>query len=225
MRALVVEDFAPLRRAVVEAIEQLGWSVDASDNGQEGLWYATGNPYDVIVLDLMLPKMHGLDVLKKLRQQGGEMPVLILSAQDDVDDRVRGLDAGADDYLIKPFAVEELKARLRTLVRRSGPSRSPALQVGSLLIDTRNRTVHRGQRVVELTPREYAILEYLMRHVGKLVTRTDIWESVYSFHDDGQSNVVDVYISSMRKKLEAAGEPRLIHTRRGHGYILENSPA
>lgn len=220
MRALVVEDFDPLRRAIVEAIQQLGWAVEATGQGREGFWFATGTTFDIIVLDLMLPGMPGLELLQKYRQQGGESPVLILSAKDQVEDRVAGLDAGADDYLIKPFAIEELQARVRTLVRRQGPSRSPMLQVGDLEIDPRLRRVRSAEREVPLTPREYAVLEYLARHPDEVVTRSDIWENVYCFHDEGQSNVVDVYISSLRRKLEAQGEPRLIHTRRGYGYML-----
>lgn len=221
MKALIVEDFDPLRKAVVEAVEQLGWAVDATGSGTEGLWYATTSEYDVIVLDLMLPGLNGLELLQKFRERGGEAAVLILSARDEVEDRVAGLDAGADDYLVKPFAVEELQARVRTLVRRRGPTRSPTLRVGTVAIDTRRRSVFCSDQAVDLTPREYSILEYLVRHRGEVVSRTEIWENIYSFHDDGQSNVVDVYISSLRKKLESHDNPRIIHTRRGHGYILD----
>lgn len=221
MRALVIEDFDALRLAVVDALDQLGWAVDATGDGKEGLWYAKGTDYDVIVLDLMLPGMPGLDVLRQLRSGGGNSPVLILSAKDGVQDRVDGLDAGADDYLIKPFAVEELQARVRSLVRRRSPNRSPEVCIGTMAIDRSRRRVTSANRPIELTPREYAILEFLVLRQGEVVSRTSIWDHVYSFNDDGQSNVVDVYISSLRRKLECHGEPRIIHTRRGHGYILE----
>lgn len=220
MRGLVVEDYTPLRSAVVSALKTEGWAVDSSNNGREGLWYAQSAAYDTIILDLMLPDKTGMDVLRELRAGGGESPVLILTARSEVDDRVAGLDAGADDYLIKPFAMTELLARVRSLVRRRGSTRSPHMVIGDLVIDTVRRMVTRDGSNIDLSPREYALLEYLANRPGEIVSRSDIWEHVYDFHADCQSNVVDVYVGYLRKKLEADDRPRLIHTKRGHGYML-----
>ena len=219
MRALVVEDYAPVRTAVVEGLTENGFAVDSSADGEEGLWFAQQNPYDVIVLDLMLPKLDGLGVLRKLRASGSTVPVLVLTARDGVDDRVRGLDTGADDYLVKPFAFAELLARVRVLVRRRYDA-APVIRIGDLEIDTTKRAVKRGDESIVLSAREYALLEYLALRAGQLVTRTEIWEHVYDFHSDAHSNVVDVYIGYLRKKLERDGAAKLIHTRRGQGYVL-----
>ena len=194
--------------------------MDATGDGEEGLWYARSGDYDAVVLDLMLPKMDGLTILRQLRRQGSAVPVLILTARDTVSDRVRGLDLGADDYLVKPFALEELLARLRALVRRKYEARSPAVQVGDLTIDTSTRTVCRAGRTIPLTPREYAMLELLAVRAGQVVTRTEIWEHVYEFDAEPNSNVIDVYVARLRRRLEQDGLPRLIHTRRGIGYVL-----
>jgi len=220
MRALVVEDYAPVCKAVTEGLAENGFAVDSAADGEEGLWYAQQNPYDVIVLDLMLPKLDGLTVLGRLRGAGARVPVLLLTARDGVDDRVRGLDAGADDYLVKPFAFVELLARVRALVRRHYDSRDPVVRVGDLEIDTTKRAVRRSGETIALSAREYALLEYLALRAGELVTRTDIWEHVYDFASETHSNVVDVYIGYLRKKLEREGAPKLIHTRRGQGYVL-----
>ena len=219
MRALVVEDYAPVRTAVVEGLTENGFAVDSSADGEEGLWFAQQNPYDVIVLDLMLPKLDGLGVLRKLRASGSTVPVLVLTARDGVDDRVRGLDTGADDYLVKPFAFAELLARVRVLVRRRYDA-APVIRIGDLEIDTTKRAVKRGDESIVLSAREYALLEYLALRADQLVTRTEIWEHVYDFHSDAHSNVVDVYIGYLRKKLEREGAAKLIHTRRGQGYVL-----
>jgi len=219
MRALVVEDYAPVRTAVVEGLTENGFAVDSSADGEEGLWFAQQNPYDVIVLDLMLPKLDGLGVLRKLRASGSTVPVLVLTARDGVDDRVRGLDTGADDYLVKPFAFAELLARVRVLVRRRYDA-APVIRIGDLEIDTTKRAVKRGDESIVLSAREYALLEYLALRAGQLVTRTEIWEHVYDFHSEAHSNVVDVYVGYLRKKL---GTPQLIHTRRGQGYVLGGS--
>jgi two-component system, OmpR family, copper resistance phosphate regulon response regulator CusR len=220
MRVLVVEDYVPLRRAVVQGLEEAGFAVDATGDGQEALWYATDDTYDVIVLDLMLPGIDGLTLLKRMREAGNKTHVLILTAKDTLDDRLRGLNLGADDYLTKPFAFEELLARIRALVRRKYDAKDPLIHVGDLEIDTVRRIVHRGEQAIELTAREYALLEFLALRAGSLVTRTDIWEHVYEFHSSPESNVVDVYIGYLRKKIEHPGQPRLIHTRRGQGYVL-----
>lgn len=216
MRALVVEDYAPVRKAVTEGLVENGFAVDNAADGEEGLWYAQQNLYDVIVLDLMLPKVDGLTVLGRLPAGGARVPVLLLTARDGVDDRVRGLDAGADDYLVKPFAFAELLA----LVRRQYDVRDPIVRVGDLEVDTTKRAVRRGGETITLSAREYALLEYLALRAGDLVTRTEIWEHVYDFASDTHSNVVDVYIGYLRKNLERDGAPKLIHTRRGQGYVL-----
>ena len=205
---------------MTNALKIMGWAVDSSDNGKEGLWYARSNAYDVVILDLMLPGMLGLDVLRSLRADGNEVPVLILTARTDVKERVAGLDAGADDYLAKPFAMTELMARVRSIVRRNGPTRSPVIAIGDLCIDSVRKGVSYQNMTIELSPREFALLEYLATRAGEVVSRTDIWEHVYDFHADCQSNVVDVYIGYLRKKLEAGNKPRLIHTKRGYGYLL-----
>ena len=220
MRALVVEDYAPIRNAVVEGLTENGFAVDAAADGEEGLWLAESNPYDVVVLDLMLPKIDGRTVLAKLRAKKIGVPVLVLTAKDAVEDRVKGLDAGADDYLVKPFAFAELLARVRALVRRRYETRDPTIKIGDLEIETTKRVVRRGGETITLSAREYALLEYLAMRVGQLVTRTEIWEHVYDFRSDTHSNVVDVYIGYLRKKLERDGTAKLIHTRRGQGYLL-----
>lgn len=220
MRALIVEDYVSLRTAIANALKISGWAVDSSDNGKEGLWYASSNSYDVVILDLMLPGLPGLDLLRRLRSAGNEVPVLILTARSDVQERVAGLDAGADDYLAKPFAMTELMARVRSIVRRNGPTRAPAVSVGDLTIDTVHKQVSYEGTAIDLSPREFALLEYLATRPGEVVSRTDIWEHVYDFHADCQSNVVDVYVGYLRKKLEAGDRPRLIHTKRGYGYLL-----
>ena len=220
MRVLVVEDYAPVRTAVREGLAENGFAVDTASDGEEGLWLAESNPYDVIVLDLMLPKLDGTSVLKKLRSKGLQVAVIVLTARDQLDDRVRGLDLGADDYLVKPFAFAELLARVRALVRRRYDMRDPTIRVADVEIDTARREVRRAGETVMLSAREYALLEYLAMRVGQVVTRTDIWEHVYDFHSEAHSNVVDVYIGYLRKKLERDGAPKLIHTRRGQGYLL-----
>jgi DNA-binding response OmpR family regulator len=220
MRVLVVEDYAPVRRSVSQGLAEQGFAVDTAADGEDGLWYAEQNPYDAIVLDLMLPKLDGLAVLRRLRAQGATVPVLLLTARDGVEDRVAGLDTGADDYLVKPFALAELIARVKALIRRRYAQVAPAIRVGDLELDTVRRSVRRGGVAIALSAREYALLEYLAMRAGELVTRSEIWEHVYDFAAEVQSNVVDVYIGYLRRKLEHAGQPRLIHTRRGQGYVL-----
>jgi DNA-binding response OmpR family regulator len=220
MRVLLVEDDSPLREALVQGLEEAGFAVDASADGEEGLWYARSAEHDVIVLDLMLPRVDGLAVLSRLRREGSSVPVLILTARDTVEDRVKGLNLGADDYLIKPFAFAELLARVRALVRRRYDKKDPVLRVEDLEIDTTGRTVRRGDKTVNLSAREYALLEFLAARAGHVVSRSEIWEHVYDFCSDPESNVVDVYIGHLRRKIEQPGRPRLIHTRRGQGYLL-----
>jgi DNA-binding response OmpR family regulator len=220
MNILLIEDYAPLRKSLTQGLREAGFAVDSTGDGEEGLWFARTGNYDAIILDLMLPKVDGLTILKQLRQQGNRVHVLILTAKDTVGDRVRGLNLGADDYLIKPFAFEELLARVRALVRRKYETKSALIRVADLEIDTSGKTARRAGLTIELTPREYSILELLALRTGKVVTRTEIWERIYEFEEEKTSNVVDVYISFLRKKLEQEGLPRLIHTRRGVGYML-----
>lgn len=224
MRVLLVEDYGPLRQALARGLREAGFAVDAAPDGEEGLWYAESNEYDVIVLDVMLPKLDGLAIIRALRDGGDQTHILILTAKDAVDDRVKALNLGADDYLVKPFAFAELLARVRALVRRGYRAKSPVIRIADLEVDTAARVVHRAGERVELTPREYALLEYLALRAGEVVTRSDVWEHIYDFHSSAQSNVVDVYIGYLRKKIERPGLPRLIHTRRGEGYILGEAP-
>jgi DNA-binding response OmpR family regulator len=220
LRLLVIEDYRPLRESLVKGLREATFAVDATGDGEEGLWYAKGNDYDAIILDLMLPGMDGLSILKNLRAEGRQSHVLILTAKDTLDDRVTGLDLGADDYMIKPFAFKELLARVRALVRRSYRSKNRVIEVQDLRIDLAIQRVWRGREEIELTPREYALLEYLAMRNGQVASRTEIWEHVYEFNDELSSNVVDVYIGYLRKKIERAGKTPLIHTARGRGYFL-----
>lgn len=221
MKVLVVEDNEPLRKAITQRLRESGFAVDETGDGPEGLWLATENKYTVAILDLMLPGLDGLDLLKKMRKQNEETSVLIITARDQVGDRVAGLDAGADDYLVKPFALEELLARVRALTRRKHSVKNPILKVGDLEIDTRRRSVSRGGKEIDLTAREYSLLELLALRSGEVVSRAEIWEQLYDFNQDPESNVVDVFIAYLRRKIETDDKPKLIHTRRGMGYILE----
>ncbi len=220
MRVLVVEDYQVLREALAQGLREAGYAVDAAGDGQEGLWYAQTNDYDVIVLDLMLPKVDGWTILKRLRQKNHHTAVLILTARDATDDRVRGLDEGADDYLVKPFAFAELLARVRALVRRRYEAGGAVLRVADLEIDTAARRVRRGGRDIALSAGEYAVLELLALRTGQVVSRTDMWEHLYDFNATADSNVVDVFVARLRKQIERDTLPRLIHTRRGQGYLL-----
>lgn len=220
MRLLLIEDYAPLRLAISQALALEHYAVDVAPDGTEGRWYATSNPYDLIILDIMLPGVDGLTLLKELRQAGNRAHILLITARDGVDDRIKGLDLGADDYLVKPFALGELLARARSMVRRRHQQARPVLRLGGLVLDTTTRQVAWKSRTLALTPREYALLEYLLVRVGQLVSRAELWEHVYAFHDDAASNVVDHFIAKLRRKLESAGAPPLIHTRRGQGYLL-----
>ena len=220
MRVLVIEDFELLRDSLCQGLREAGFAVDAAGDGATGLWHARSAQHDVIILDLMLPKIDGMTLLKTLRAEGNAAHVLILTAKDTTPDRIKGLNTGADDYLVKPFEFAELLARVRALVRRQYKAKNPVLQVEDLEIDTMARTVRRGGRTMDLTAREYALLEFLALRRGEVVTRTDIWEHVYAFNADASSNVVDVFIGHLRRKIELPGSPRLLHTRRGHGYVL-----
>lgn len=220
MRVLLVEDSKILQRSVATALRKAGYAIDATGDGTEGLWFAEQHEYDVIILDLMLPGLDGLSILQRLRRQDNVAQVLVLTAKDTVEDRVRGLRTGADDYLIKPFALDELLARVQALCRRHYLKKAPRLRVGDLEIDTGARTVMRRGRAIELTPREYRLLEYLASRPGEVVSRTDIWAHVYDEHTEPMSNAVDSAICVLRKKIEPPGTTSLLHTRRGMGYVL-----
>jgi heavy metal response regulator len=203
-----------------KGLEQEAYSVDVANNGKRALEMALNEPYDLIILDLLLPGLDGISVLRELRRQRMSTPVLILTARKEVDDRVSGLDAGADDYLVKPFAFAELLARVRALLRRQGSDRSATLQMADLAVDPVTHQVTRGERNLELTPREYAVLDYLLRNAGRVMTRTLIAEHVWDYHFDSDTNLIDVYVKRLREKLEAGGEKRLLHTVRGIGYVM-----
>jgi DNA-binding response OmpR family regulator len=221
MRVLVIEDYGPLRESITRGLQESGYAVDSSGDGNEGLWFANEIDYDVIVLDLMLPGLDGLSILKRLRSANRPARVLILTARDGVGDRVEGLGLGADDYMIKPFAFQELLARIQALTRRKYDSPSPTIQIADLTIDTTARTAMRAGEPIDLTAKEYSLLEYLARRSGQIVTRAEIWDGIYDFNAEPGSNVIDVHVATLRKKLEGDGSPRLIHTRRGMGYVLE----
>jgi DNA-binding response OmpR family regulator len=221
MRVLVIEDSVRLQRTLGTALRKSGYAVDLSADGEEGLWLASSHPYDVVVLDLMLPKLDGRGVLAALRRKKNDVHVLLVTARDSVADRVQGLRDGADDYLVKPFALEEFLARVQALCRRSYGSKRSVLAVGDLEIDTLKRTIQRAGREIELTAREYLLLEYLARRPGQVVSRPEIESHIYDEQADPMSNVVDSAICSLRRKLGGSDKAALIRTRRGFGYVLE----
>jgi len=220
MRCLVIEDYLPLAQSISRGLREAGYAVDAAQDGEDGLWHAESTPYDVIILDLMLPKIDGLTILKRLRDAGKTAAVLILTARDGLPDRIAGLDLGADDYLVKPFAFDELLARIRAILRRKYHHRGTVLRIADLTVDTVGRTVKRGDTRVALSAREYALLEYLAMRRGQVVSRTEIWEHVYDFASEPSSNVIDVYIGYLRRKLDRPHAEPLIRTYRGQGYML-----
>jgi DNA-binding response OmpR family regulator len=207
-------------RALRRGLEEEGFAVDTAEDGEEGDYKAKTASYDAIVLDLMLPKKDGLTLLKDWRRSGLKTHVLVLTARDTLEDKVNGLDLGADDYLTKPFQLEELLARLRALIRRGHQVKDPVLRILDLEIDTAARSVKRAGQAIHLTPREFALLEFLAFHRGKVVSRSMIWEHLYDEHDENTSNVVDVYIRYLRTKVDKGFEPPLILTRWGEGYML-----
>jgi two-component system OmpR family response regulator len=222
VKILVVEDNARVARFVTQGLREAGHTVDHADNGRDGMFTAASEPYDVIVMDRMLPgNIDGLAIIEALRKAGSRTPILILSALDAVDERIRGLRAGGDDYLTKPFAFGELLARVDALGRRSlGSDAERALQVGDLRMDLLTRKVTRGGRVITLQPREFKLLEYLMRHANQVVTRTMLLEGVWDYNFDPQTNVVDVHISKLRQKIELDTEQPLVRTVRNAGYMM-----
>jgi heavy metal response regulator len=220
MRVLVVEDEAGVAGFLEQGLKESGYAVDVAQNGADGLEYALAYEYDAIVLDIMLPKRNGLELLKEIRSQRVKSPVLLLTARDGVDDRVRGLDLGADDYLVKPFAFPELLARLRALLRRPPLQTGGNLHMGDLEMDVAKREVRRAGQLIELSPREFALLELLLRHPDQVLSRTQILEHVWNFDFYSDTNVVDVYIGYLRRKLDREFDPPLIHTVRGVGFRL-----
>jgi heavy metal response regulator len=220
VRVLVVEDEKPLAEFIRKGLKENGYAVDTAYDGDEGEVLASVEPYDAIVLDIMLPRQTGLEVLRKIRAAGVTTPVLLLSARDGLSDRVSGLDLGADDYLVKPFAFPELLARLRALQRRSGPMAPLELTCDDLVMDVVRRKVHRAGKEIDLTPKEFSLLEHLLRHEGEAVTRTSIIEHVWDMHFDSFSNVLDVLVNRLRNKIDGPFRRRLIHTVRGVGYAI-----
>ena len=216
MRILIVEDEPDLRSALARALRDEGYAVDAADNGEDGLFNAVNTNYDAIVLDVMMPRLDGWEVLTRLRKEK-KTPVLMLTARDQSRDRVRGLDTGADDYLVKPFDLPELLARLRAIIRRSANQTTNVLEIGSVRIDTAARTVASRGRPVELTAREYSLVEFLALHRGEVVTRTQLYEHLFDENESTLSNILDVHVFNLRKKL---GQDFIV-TRRGHGYCIE----
>jgi heavy metal response regulator len=221
MRILVVEDEKKLVEIIKKGLVEEGYSVDIALDGEEGQYMAENTPYDLVILDIMLPKKDGIAVCQELRLKEINTPILMLTAKDRVEDRVKGLDSGADDYLVKPFAFSELVARLRALLRREALSKSPRLQVGDLVMDTLTREVWHGEKKIELTTKEYALLEYFMRHPNVVVTRTMLMEKVWDYDFEGMSNIIDVNIRRLRFKLGEEGAKSIIETVRGAGYRLK----
>jgi DNA-binding response OmpR family regulator len=224
MRILVVEDDAKIASFIVKGLRQAGFTVDYADNGQTGLELALASPYDAVVMDVMLPKLDGLTAIEQLRQKKVPTPVIILSAKRSVDDRIKGLQTGGDDYLIKPFSFAELLARVHALIRRTSHEAEPIrLEAGDLAMDLLTREVRRGETQLDLQPREFALLEYLMRNAGKVVSKTMIIENVWGYDFDPLTNIVDVLVSRLRQKVDRDFEKKLIKTYRGVGYALKTS--
>jgi DNA-binding response OmpR family regulator len=220
MRILVVEDALSIRRSVVQGLREAGYAVDEAADGETALWHSKTNEHDVVVLDLMLPKVDGLTVLQTLRRNNNPAFVLLLTAKDTAEDKVAGLELGADDYLVKPFHFAEFLARVKALIRRKYDAKNTVLHIADLDLDLRNRLVHRGGELIDLSAREYALLEYLALNAERTVSRSEIWQHVYDFNASLESNVVDVFIGRLRAKIERPGRPQLIHTKRGQGYFL-----
>jgi two-component system OmpR family response regulator len=221
MRILVVEDEPKMAGLLKRGLEQEGYSVDACLDGVDGLHQATETDYDAVVLDVMLPELDGVEVCRRMRERGRWAPVLMLTAREGVSDRVTGLDAGADDYLVKPFSFEELIARVRALLRRGAQERPAVLSAGPVRLNPATRRVERSGEPVVLSPKEYSLLEYFMRHPNEVLSRTRILEHVWDVNYDGGSNVVDVYVGYLRKKIDAPFRSKLLRTVRGAGYLLD----
>jgi two-component system copper resistance phosphate regulon response regulator CusR len=221
LRVLLVEDSQRLLSSLSQGLTRLGYTVDVAADGEDGLAFAETYEYDVIVLDLMLPGVPGLEVLRRLRARGRKTHILILSARDRVEDRVRGLQMGADDYLVKPFAFDELCARIQALVRRRYQAKNPIIRVGPVEIDTARREVSRAGAALHLTPSEYALLEFLARQPGRVFSQEQLVEHLRSSESEVSSNVIEVLVSGLRRKIHVAGEPPIVRTRRGFGYFVD----
>jgi DNA-binding response OmpR family regulator len=224
MRVLVVEDEKKTALFIRKALQAENFAVDICNDGEDAIAAAAATPFDAMVLDIMLPGRDGLSVLRQLRERNSTLPVLLLSARGEVNERVEGLNAGADDYLPKPFELAELVARVRALTRRGGDNKSTLLRVADLTLDTLKHQAQRGDKVIELTIREYRLLEFLMRSAGRLCGRMMILEKVWDYHFDPGTNLVDVYVRRLREKIDDGYEPKLLHTVRGAGYILKEQP-
>lgn len=220
MRILLIEDEKKVARFISKGLTEESYAVDAAYDGEEGLFLAEVNDYDLIILDIMLPKKDGFEVLKSLRNKGSTTPVIMLTARDEIESKVQGLDLGADDYMTKPFAFSELMARIRAILRRKQEKADNRLQLGDLVIDAVTRTVTRGNKPIELTNKEYALLEYFIRNPGRVLSRTMIAEHVWDYQFDPMTNVIDVYVNYLRQKIDRGFEKKLIHTIRGVGYVI-----
>lgn len=220
MRILVVEDAKDLNRLIVKVLVKNGYSVDGCFNGEEALEYLAGAEYDAMLLDVMMPKLDGFSLLERLRNAGNEIPVLVLTAKDAISDRVKGLDLGADDYLIKPFDFDELLARIRNMTRKRSGSRSNIFQLADLKVDIQARTAARGDQEISLLPKEFTILEYLIRNQGIVVSREQLEDRIWNYEYVGSSNNIDGYMSRLRKKIDGEGMVKLLHTIRGVGWVL-----
>jgi len=221
MRILVVEDEKDLNNIITKHLKKNNFSVDSVFNGEEALEYLDYGTYDLIILDIMLPKVNGYEVIKKLRENKNETAVLMLTARDSIEDKIKGLDLGADDYLIKPFDFGELLARIRALVRRKYGNTSNTMEIDDLCIDIAKKTVVRGGKNIELTGKEYEVLEYLIQNKGHVLSRDKIRDSVWDYGYEGESNIIDVLIKNIRKKIDIGNSKQLIHTKRGLGYVLK----
>jgi heavy metal response regulator len=221
MRILVIEDEKKVATFIKKGLVEEHYAVDTAFEGEEGLYLAEINEYDLIVLDLMIPKIDGFGVLKKIRERKNNVPILVLTAKDSIDDTVRGLDAGCDDYLTKPFAFAELLARIRALLRRDKKEKESVLRIADLSLSIVTHKVMRQGKEIELTSKEYTLLEYFMRNPEKVLTRTMISEHVWDYHFDSNTNVIDVYVNYLRKKIDKDFDPKLIHTIRGIGYMMK----
>ncbi len=223
MRILVVEDERRLSNTVKQGLVEEGFAVDQAFDGEEGLYLSESEDYDAVILDLMLPKIGGVEICRQLRKKGIKTPILMLTAKDQLEDKVTGLDAGADDYITKPFAFIELKSRLQAILRRSYDQKDPVIQVEDLTLDPLKHLVKRDNKSIKLTPKEFAILELLLRHKDEIVTRTQIVDHVWDYNFDSMSNVVDVFIATLRKKIDGNFSKKLIHTLHGVGYKVSET--
>ena len=221
MRILLAEDEKNLNDIIVKTLKKEHYTIDACFNGEEALDYLRFAEYDAILLDIMMPQKSGLEVLKVLRKEGNNVPVLLLTAKDNIEDRVKGLDAGADDYLVKPFAIDELLARIRALLRRGSGRQDHRYSIANLVVDTDARTVYRDEKEISLSSKEFSILEYMICNQGIVLTRDKIEQHIWNYEYEGASNVVDVYIRYLTKKIDDNYSPKLIHTIRGTGYVLK----